>query len=43
VSTLEHRVSPDLEGQIAATRRALDEREREEHLRLRHLLKRRKA
>ncbi|HEY4573527.1 MAG TPA: hypothetical protein VIJ26_06185, partial [Thermoanaerobaculia bacterium] len=32
---------PGLEAQIATTRRTLDEREREEHLRLRHLLKRR--
>lgn len=43
VNTLERRVSPGLEAQIATTRRTLDEREREEHLRLRHLLKRRKA
>jgi len=43
VNTLERRVSPGLEHQIATTRRTLDEREREEHLRLRHLLKRRKA
>jgi len=43
VNTLERRVSPGLEAQIATTRRTLDEAEREEHLRLRHLLKRRKA
>ena len=43
VSSLECRVTPRLEHQIATTRRTLDEREREEHLRLRHLLKRRKA
>jgi vacuolar-type H+-ATPase subunit D/Vma8 len=41
VNTLERRVSPGLEHQIATTRRPLDEREREEHLRLRHLLRRR--
>jgi V/A-type H+-transporting ATPase subunit D len=35
--TLEQRVAPRLETQIADVRRQLDEREREEHLRLRHV------
>jgi vacuolar-type H+-ATPase subunit D/Vma8 len=35
--TLEQRVAPNLESQIAAVRQQLDEREREEHLRLRHV------
>lgn len=43
VNTLEQRLAPGLEVQIAAVRRALEEREREERLRLRHLLKRRRA
>ena len=42
VSTLELRVAPALERQIANLRRTLEEREREEHLRLKHLLKVRK-
>lgn len=37
VNTLERRVSPDLAARITGIRRALDEREREEHLRLQHL------
>lgn len=37
VNTLERRLAPRLEGQMAAVARALDEREREEHLRLKHL------
>jgi V/A-type H+-transporting ATPase subunit D len=37
VNTLERRISPDLERSITGIRRALDEREREEHLRLQHL------
>ena len=43
VNTLERRISPGLETRIATTRRALDEREREEHLRLRHLLRKRRG
>lgn len=35
--TLEQRVAPRLTGQVAMVRRQLDEREREEHLRLRHV------
>lgn len=35
--TLEQRVAPRLEGQVAAVRQQLEEREREEHLRLRHV------
>jgi H(+)-transporting ATP synthase subunit D len=38
VNTLERRVSPDLTSTIVRIRRALDEREREEHLRLARLL-----
>jgi len=41
VHTLERRVAPDLERQMASLRQALEEREREEHLRLRHLKRRR--
>jgi V/A-type H+-transporting ATPase subunit D len=41
VNTLERRLAPGLEGQIAVVRRALEEREREEHLRLKHLGRRR--
>lgn len=37
VNTLEQRVAPALERQAAAIRRTLDEREREDHLRLRRL------
>jgi V/A-type H+-transporting ATPase subunit D len=37
VNTLERRVGPGLRGQIAAVQGTLDEREREEHLRLKHL------
>lgn len=40
--TLEQRVSPELEGQIARTRRVLEEREREEHGRIRHLMRARR-
>lgn len=39
--TLEQRVAPDLRARIAAVTRALDEREREEHTRLRQLRTRR--
>lgn len=35
--TLEHRVAPRLVTQVAVVRQQLDEREREEHLRLRHV------
>lgn len=41
LNTLEQRVTPGLERQIAATRRVLEEREREEHGRIHHLLRRR--
>lgn len=37
VNTLERRLAPSLVAQIAAVRRTLDEREREEHLRLKRL------
>ena len=37
VHTLERQVAPALQGQLGAVRRTLDEREREEHLQLRHL------
>jgi V/A-type H+-transporting ATPase subunit D len=40
VNTLEQRVAVQLEHDLATIRRTLDEREREEHLRLKHLLKR---
>lgn len=43
VNMLERRVTPTLERQLAAVRRALDEREREERLRLKHLLHRRQS
>jgi V/A-type H+-transporting ATPase subunit D len=43
VNTLEQRLAPGLEGQMHAVRGALDEREREERLRLRHLLRRRET
>jgi vacuolar-type H+-ATPase subunit D/Vma8 len=39
VNTLERRVTPGLETNIVRIRRALDEREREEHLRLGRLLR----
>lgn len=39
VHTLERRVAPTLERQMIEVRRTLDEREREEHLRLKHLLR----
>ncbi len=35
--TLEHRLAPRLERQVSAVRQQLEEREREEHLRLRHV------
>ena len=37
VHTLERRVAPSLLGQMSSVRRTLEEREREEHLRLKHL------
>jgi V/A-type H+/Na+-transporting ATPase subunit D len=37
VHTLERRVAPSLLGQMGSVRRTLEEREREEHLRLKHL------
>jgi H(+)-transporting ATP synthase subunit D len=40
VNTLERRVDPALRGQLGHIRRTLDEREREEHLRLGRLLRR---
>lgn len=39
--TLEHRVAPALTSQIGSLKRALQEREREEYLRLKHLQSRR--
>jgi V/A-type H+-transporting ATPase subunit D len=41
VNTLEHRLGPELKTQRAGIRRTLDEREREEHLRLQRLLRQR--
>lgn len=40
---LEQRLEPSLLGEIAGVRRTLEEREREEHLRLKHLQKGRRA
>jgi len=40
VNTLERRLDPALRGQLTSVRRTLDEREREEHLRLGWLLRR---
>lgn len=42
VRALEHRVEPALTGSVVRMTRLLDEREREEHLRLRHFLRRRR-
>ena len=42
VHTLERRVAPSLLGQMGAVRRTLEEREREEHLRLKHLSRRKR-
>lgn len=39
VNTLERRVAPELTAQMAVVRGALEEREREERLRLKHLLR----
>lgn len=41
LNTLEQRVIPDLENEIEEIERILDEREREEHVRVRRLLRRR--
>lgn len=41
VNTLEQRLLPQVRSQITFTRRALEEREREEHLRLRRLMRKR--
>jgi vacuolar-type H+-ATPase subunit D/Vma8 len=35
--TLEHRLAPQLAAQIAVVQQTLEEREREEHLRLKHV------
>ncbi|MFO0597978.1 MAG: V-type ATP synthase subunit D [Myxococcaceae bacterium] len=43
VNTLEQRVAVELDADLAHVRRTLDEREREEHLRLKHLIARRHA
>jgi V/A-type H+-transporting ATPase subunit D len=43
LNTLDQRVAPALRAQIATVQRTLEEREREEHLRLKHLLNKRKA
>ncbi len=43
VHTLERRLTPELELQMATVRRTLEEREREEHLRLKHLGRRHAA
>lgn len=43
VRALEHRVQPTLEADIARTSTLLDEREREDHLRLRRFLRQREA
>jgi V/A-type H+-transporting ATPase subunit D len=40
VHTLERRLTPELLGQMVSVRRTLEEREREEHLRLKHLTRR---
>lgn len=40
--TIEQRVAPALEAQISRTRRVLEEREREEHERIRHLVRARR-
>lgn len=41
VRTLEQRITPRLQGQIATVQRTLEEREREEHLRLKRVQQRR--
>jgi vacuolar-type H+-ATPase subunit D/Vma8 len=42
VNTLEQRVAVSLAADLAEIRRALSEREREEHLQIKHLIKRRR-
>jgi vacuolar-type H+-ATPase subunit D/Vma8 len=37
VNTLERRIAPELKSRVAAILRTLEEREREEHSRLRHI------
>ena len=39
VNTLENRVAPGLSGEIHRVRALLEEREREDHTRLKHLLR----
>lgn len=41
LNTLDQRLIPDLQDRIAHTERVLEEREREEHTRIKHLLRRR--
>jgi vacuolar-type H+-ATPase subunit D/Vma8 len=41
VNTLERRIAPELRSDMVGVRRVLDEREREERLRLKHLLRHR--
>ncbi|MFW6083652.1 MAG: V-type ATP synthase subunit D [Gemmatimonadota bacterium] len=43
LNTLERRVEPDLEGRIARTTRILEEREREDHQRLKRFVRRRSS
>lgn len=43
LNTLEQRVAPELEAEVATTSRVLEEREREEHDRIKHLLRKREA
>jgi len=43
VNTLERRLEPTLRGQLTAIHRTLDEREREDHLRLGRLLRARRV
>jgi V/A-type H+-transporting ATPase subunit D len=43
VRALELRVEPELAASVTTMSNVLDEREREEHLRLRHFLRRRRA
>ena len=41
VNTLEQRVAADLSAELSSIRRTLEEREREEHLRVKRLIARR--
>jgi vacuolar-type H+-ATPase subunit D/Vma8 len=43
VNTLQLRVEPALTGELASVKRTLEERERDERSRLRHVLRRRKS